>query len=100
MRAQYEDGTHRGAVSRGRGAGRRAGDDAIAVIADACRSHRTTPQRLLALIEQMPRNMRLRRFLRDLLADVAKGAYSFLEVHYPRDVERPHGLPTGSANGG
>lgn len=73
----------------------RSGDDAIAVIADACRSRRTTPQRLLALIEQMPQNMRLRRFLRDLLTDVASGAYSFLEVHYLRDVERPHGLPTG-----
>jgi hypothetical protein len=27
---------------------------------------------------------------------VAQGAHSYLEMHYLRDVERPHGLPTGS----
>jgi hypothetical protein len=30
-----------------------------------------------------------------VLADVATGAYSALERRYLRDVERPHGLPTG-----
>ena len=44
----------------------------------------------------MPSNLRLSGFLREVLADVATGAYSFLEVHYLRDVERPHGLPTGA----
>jgi hypothetical protein len=69
-------------------------DDAIATVADACQSRRTTPGRLLELLEEMPANLRLRRFLREVLADVATGAYSFLEVRYLRDVERPHELPT------
>lgn len=73
----------------------RTADDAVAVIANACQSQRTTPQRLLAVLDEMPANLRRRRFLREILADVATGAYSFLEVHYLRDVERPHGLPTG-----
>lgn len=71
-------------------------DAAIAIIANACQSRRTTPGRLLALLEEMPHNLRYRRFLREILADVATGAYSFIEVHYLRDVERPHGLPTGA----
>jgi len=71
-------------------------DLAVATIADACQSRRTTPARLLRLLDTMPQNLRLRGFLREILADVATGAYSFLEVHYLRDVERPHGLPTGT----
>lgn len=73
----------------------RASDDAIAVIADACQSRCTTPARLRTVLEEMPHNLRFRPFLRKLLDDVATGAYSYLEVHYLRDVERPHGLPTG-----
>jgi hypothetical protein len=71
-------------------------DQAVSVIADACQSRRTTPARLFALLDTMPQNLRLRRLLRDILSDVASGAYSSLEVHYLRDVERPHGLPTGT----
>ncbi|HEX2177260.1 MAG TPA: hypothetical protein VHG70_15245 [Nocardioidaceae bacterium] len=70
-------------------------DEAIAIIANACQSRRTTPGRLLDLLGPMPENLRFRRFLQEVLADVAAGAYSFLEVHYLRDVERPHGLPSG-----
>jgi hypothetical protein len=71
-------------------------DAAITVIASACQSRRTTPARLLRLLDDMPTNLRFRRFLYEILTDVATGAYSFLEVHYLRDVERPHGLPTGT----
>jgi hypothetical protein len=71
-------------------------DEAVTIIANACQSRRTTPERLLQLLHQMPGNLRFRGFLSELLEDVATGAYSFLEVHYLRDVERPHGLPTGT----
>ena len=71
-------------------------DGALGVVADACQSRHTTPHRLLAMLDEMPANLRLRAVLRDVLADVAVGAYSYLEVHYLREVERPHGLPTGS----
>jgi hypothetical protein len=71
-------------------------DAAIAVIADACQARRTTPRRLLALLDELPANLRFRGLLREILVDVATGAYSYLEVHYLRDVERRHGLPTGA----
>jgi hypothetical protein len=71
-------------------------DDAIGVVADACQSRRTTPSRLREALRRLPATMCHRRMLRDLLDDVAAGAYSYLEVHYLRDVERPHGIPTGS----
>lgn len=71
-------------------------DAAIGAIAAACQSRRTTPVRLLALMDELPGNLRLRSVLRDVLSDVATGAYSYLEVHYLRDVERPHGLPVAA----
>jgi hypothetical protein len=70
-------------------------DEAIGVIADACQSRRTTPDRLRKTLDELPTNVRHRRLLGELLDDVATGAYSYLEVRYLRDVERPHGLPTG-----
>lgn len=66
---------------------------AIAVLADACQQRRTTPQRLLASLSRRPRLPR-RRFLVEVLDDVAEGAYSVLEHRYLTRVERPHGLPT------
>jgi hypothetical protein len=71
-------------------------DDAIGVVADACQQRRTTPRRLREQLTTLPENLRFRAVLEDVLDDVAEGAYSYLEVHYLRDVERPHGLPTGS----
>lgn len=71
-------------------------DDAIGVLADACQQGRTTPRRLIDQLVTLPGNLRSRGTIRAVLHDVALGAYSFLEVHYLRDVERPHGLPTGS----
>lgn len=70
-------------------------DDAIGVIADACQSRRTTPSRLRETLRRLPTTMRHHGVIEELLDDVATGAYSYLEVHYLRDVERPHGLPTG-----
>ncbi|MDP9445336.1 MAG: hypothetical protein M3P83_13650 [Actinomycetota bacterium] len=69
--------------------------DAIGVIADVCQQGLTTPHRLLLTLRALPDNTRLRAELREVLGDVAAGAYSYLEVQYLRRVERPHGLPTG-----
>jgi hypothetical protein len=74
----------------------RTPDDAISVIADVCQSRRTTADRLRAALGRLPTNLRFRRALKDILEDVATGAYSYLEVQYLRRVERPHGLPVGS----
>lgn len=74
----------------------RTPDDAIATIADACQSWRTTAERLCTTLSELPSNLRFRRVLSEILADVATGAYSYLEVQYLRRVEKPHGLPTGS----
>lgn len=68
---------------------------AVAVLADACQSRRTTPARLAETLRGRRRTPR-RRFLLTLLVDVATGAYSALEHRYLTRVERPHGLPTGS----
>lgn len=72
-----------------------APDDAaaIATLADACQERRTTPGRLLDALATHP-NLPRRRFLREVLEDVATGAYSVLEHRYLTRVERPHGLPT------
>jgi hypothetical protein len=74
----------------------RRADDAIGVLADACQQGRTTPRRLRDQLTTLPPSLRHRGVLQEVLDDVAQGAYSYLEVHYLRDVERPHGLPTGS----
>lgn len=73
-----------------------ARDDAaaIGVLADACQERRTTPERLLATVRAHP-NVPRRRFLLEVLDDVATGAYSVLEHRYLTRVERPHGLPVG-----
>lgn len=73
----------------------RAGNeaDAIARLADAVQSRRTTASRLqeaLAGHSRIPR----RRFLAAVLGDVAAGACSVLEQGYLERVERAHGLPT------
>jgi hypothetical protein len=65
---------------------------AVAVIADACGSRRTTPARLLHALDERAR-MRRRGLLREILVDVAAGTQSVLEWMYLTRVERPHGLP-------
>ncbi|MCC9184866.1 hypothetical protein MMAG44476_25624 [Mycolicibacterium mageritense DSM 44476 = CIP 104973] len=66
--------------------------DAIAVLADACRSRRTTARRLLRTLDSRGRLPR-RRWLRAVLLDLADGTCSVLEHGYLVRVERPHGLP-------
>jgi hypothetical protein len=66
---------------------------AVAVLADACQSRRTTAVRLLTALEQRPR-LRRGRFIRRVLADIGAGTNSVLEWLYLTRVERPHRLPT------
>ncbi|MGV0743434.1 type IV toxin-antitoxin system AbiEi family antitoxin domain-containing protein [Mycolicibacterium sp. XJ870] len=66
--------------------------DAIAVLADACQSRRTTAGHLLRALDARKR-VRGRRWLRAVLVDIADGTCSVLEHGYLNRVERPHGLP-------
>ena len=66
--------------------------DAIAVLANACQSRRTTAQRLLHVLDSRAR-VRRRRWLRAVLVDIADGTCSVLEHGYLTRIERPHGLP-------
>jgi very-short-patch-repair endonuclease len=66
--------------------------DAIAVLANACQSRRTTAHRLLQVLDSRAR-VRRRRWLRSVLVDIAEGTCSVLEHGYLVRVERPHGLP-------
>ncbi|MGI8899352.1 MAG: type IV toxin-antitoxin system AbiEi family antitoxin domain-containing protein [Nocardioides sp.] len=73
----------------------RSDADAVAMLADACASRRTTAARLARVLVQRVRLPR-RCFLAELLLDVAQGTYSVLEHRYLSRVERPHGLPTAT----
>jgi very-short-patch-repair endonuclease len=66
--------------------------DAIAVLAEACQSRRTTARRLLRILDDRQR-VRRRRWLRTVLVDISEGTCSVLEHGYLRRVERAHGLP-------
>jgi hypothetical protein len=66
--------------------------DAIAVLADAVQSRRTTARHLvqsLASRDRVPR----RAWLESVLTDIADGTCSVLEHSYLARVERAHGLP-------
>lgn len=67
---------------------------AIASLANACQSRRTTAQRL---IESLADRARVpdRDWIARVLQDVADGNDSVLEHGYLTDVERPHRLPVG-----
>jgi len=69
---------------------------AVAVLADACQSRRTTAARLMAALEHRPR-LRRRRFIRRVLADIVAGTNSVLEWLYLIRIERPHRLPAATA---
>lgn len=69
----------------------RGEDDAVAVIAGAVRA-RTSPHDVLEALQRRPRT-RGASLVRELLALVAAGNESPLELRYHRDVERRHGLP-------
>ena len=68
---------------------------AVAVMADAVQSRRTTAARVLATLARRPRIPR-RDFLTAVLEDVDAGACSALEQAYLTRVERAHGLPVAS----
>jgi hypothetical protein len=65
---------------------------AIAVLADAVQSRRTTAERMLGTLGGRNRIAR-RPLLQSVLVDVAAGACSALEHAYLTRVERPHALP-------
>lgn len=66
--------------------------DAIAVLANACQSRRTTARRLLQALDSRER-VRRRAWLRAVLVDISEGTCSVLEHGYLARVERPHRLP-------
>jgi very-short-patch-repair endonuclease len=67
--------------------------DAIAVLAEACSSRRTTAARMAVALATRKRAPR-RRWIAAVLKDVADGTCSVLEHRYLEDVERAHALPT------
>jgi hypothetical protein len=73
-----------------------ADDDlaAIAALADACGSRRTTAARLAEALQSRPWVHR-RAWLEGVLDDIRRGTCSVLEHGYLTLVERPHGLPEG-----
>jgi hypothetical protein len=58
----------------------------------------TTQDRLRRALDQR-RRFRWRQELRGLLSPEAEGLHSVLEYRYHRDVELPHGLPSGTRQG-
>ncbi len=73
-----------------------AASEALGLLGVAFHRRATTEGELLALLRRRGRHRR-RAMLTDVLADVAGGAESVVEVRFLRDVARPHGLPAGRA---
>jgi hypothetical protein len=71
----------------------------VGLVLRACRLRLTTPDRILAAADSIPR-LRHRRVLAGLCGEVADGVTSPLEREYRRRVARPHGLPLGRAQVG
>jgi very-short-patch-repair endonuclease len=69
-------------------------DEVLALLGRAFFRGQTTEATLRSLLENRARHRR-RRLLTDVLADVADGAQSAMEVRFLQDVERAHGLPRG-----
>ncbi|RKT77690.1 putative AbiEi antitoxin of type IV toxin-antitoxin system [Terracoccus luteus] len=67
-------------------------DRAVALVAKAVQSRRTTVRNLRSALELRP-NQTLRTLLLEVLDDVSTGIESAAELRYLRDVERSHGLP-------
>lgn len=65
---------------------------AIAVLADACQSRRTTPARMREVVGER-RRLRRRAWMSDVLDDIAEGTCSVLEHGCLTRVERVHLLP-------
>lgn len=79
-------------------ANQRAEGRVVGLVTMAVQKGLTTPQRLRSLLESRPRQ-RHRQLIAGMLAEVAGGVESFLELLYLRTVERPHGLPRGVRQG-
>jgi hypothetical protein len=73
---------------------RPAAAEVVSLVTTAVQRRMTTPDRLRSRLEQRTRHAH-RALLIGMLADVAEGAESPLELRYLRTVERPHGLPRG-----
>lgn len=69
-------------------------DDVAALLGRAFQRGLTTEATLRSLLRERSRHPH-RDLLLAMLADVASGAESAMEVRFLRDVERPHGLPRG-----
>ena len=67
---------------------------AVAALANACQSRRTTAGRLIESLDARAR-VPDRPWITSVLRDVADGTNSVLEHGYLTLVERPHGLPGG-----
>jgi hypothetical protein len=85
-RVRYEDALLDVAVSA------RTDVDVVGILASAVQSRRTTAKRVLAVLDGRPRTPR-RRWVREVLSDIAEGTCSVLEHGYLTQVERPHALP-------
>jgi hypothetical protein len=72
----------------------RAAAEVVGLVTTAVQRRMTTPDRLLSRLDRRSRHAH-RTLLVGMLADVAEGAESPLELRYVRTVERPHGLPRG-----
>jgi hypothetical protein len=70
-------------------------EQALGWVARACGRRLTRPERIVSAIDAR-KKVRWREELLAAVRDVAEGAHSPLELRYLRDVERAHGLPTGS----
>lgn len=67
--------------------------DAVAVLAQAVGSRRTTADRLRAALDELP-SLAGRAWLGRIVDDLSTGTHSVLEHGYLTRVERPHGLPS------
>lgn len=71
--------------------------EVVALVTRAVQQRLVTSEGLLAALAERKLHPR-RKLLTTLLADVAEGVESNLELAYLRDVERAHGLPRGRRN--
>jgi hypothetical protein len=72
----------------------RSSGEVVGLVTAAVQKNLTTPDRLRRLLETRARQ-RHRELIVGMLAEVAAGVESYVEMLYLRTVERPHGLPTG-----
>jgi hypothetical protein len=70
-------------------------EQALGWITRACGRRLTRPERIVEALADR-KKVRWRDEILAALTDVATGAHSALELRYLRDVERAHGLPSGS----